>query len=288
MVASVAVLWAASVSAASPPPSGFEPLTATPPAVPPAPTAPPPRAPVQSVSCTHELGYTYVYELEDWDHLDDVPGPTGATDTAKASDAARIAAGFSNANAYYIGNAALKAAEMRQAEICLGYRATACKSACGSSTACSSPGSTCDAYMGCVRRCGCVFDCHTVDESYVHTGLTSPDSSSLAGGEAWPVFRDFDSSQQLKRMLACMTGQCRATSAGDTLTIGGFITHPSGEFVSRLGTHSPAPQSVVGSTDICRPSCVLAAEWHHIPLTTEHLGGQLLGHERLVVGRVRQ
>ena len=75
-----------------------------------APPSPPPLAPPwPSVGGTHDKGWTYVAEMIDDKSVDDWPD---SPDT--------IAEGFSNGNAYYIGNAALAAMRIGHAQFCMG------------------------------------------------------------------------------------------------------------------------------------------------------------------------
>ena len=181
---------------------------------PPQPPSPPlpPWPPNTGLYCAWEESWEYVFELEDWDHLDDVP------------DAAEVIAnGFRNDHAYYRGNVFLNSQDIGAAEICLGYRDTGCRDACGANPC---PGGGCEAYMACVEQCQCHFDCHELTDAWAGDGITRPNPSTLSGPQSWPVHNELDT--RLKKILGCFTGQCRSTSAGDGDVIGSIITPPSG------------------------------------------------------------
>jgi len=60
--------------------------------------------------CAHERGWTYVLDYSDDRQVDDIPGGR--------SGSYRISRGFTNRNAYYIGNAKLNALNIKEAQMC--------------------------------------------------------------------------------------------------------------------------------------------------------------------------
>ena len=68
----------------------------------------------QSLTCQHTNDWHYVYEVEDCPSTVDLPTNDNA-----------VAAGFSNPNAYYIGNSALnQIGHIKEAEVCFGKKST--------------------------------------------------------------------------------------------------------------------------------------------------------------------
>ena len=205
---------------APPTPPSIPPVPSPPPIppVPPAPPASPPSAPPPhpKLTCEHDPGYKYLFEVEDWIHLDDVPNAP-----------ADIAKGFANDHAYYAGNDYLEGIDINKAEICLGYRDSTCQSACGTNP-CSktNTGSTCATYIKCVEECSCHYDCHEITASQAGTFITNPHSSTKSGPKMSPVHAELTGN--LKKMIGCFTGQCISTSAGDGVTVGSILACSSG------------------------------------------------------------
>ena len=82
-------------------------LPPPPPPLPPPPPPPPTVAP--DLACVRDPEWEYAFELIDNPTVNDLPDEPSA-----------IAAGFSNLNAYYIGNEALDALALSAVQICWG------------------------------------------------------------------------------------------------------------------------------------------------------------------------
>jgi len=120
------------------------------------PSPPPPAQP--SITCTHHPMWDYLMEVEDDKSKDDMPALS------------EIADGYSNANAYYKGNAFLESANLGLVELCAGVK--------------NSGGDSCQ------------IDCVRLKETHLGAGIKSG------------AYAPKGITSQYKKMIACFTGQC--------------------------------------------------------------------------------
>jgi len=185
---------------------------------PPAPTpdAQDPGFTEQSLTCPHANDWHYVYEVEDDPNQIDLP-----TNDYVIGD------GFSNANAYYVGNDVLNGmATIKQAQVCWG------------------------------KKSDCTFVCHDLNAHNVGEAIRENRFGAVSNLES-----------ALKKLIGCFTGQCSPVAGQDTYALGAFYeAHTESERCSNKGMnngYSGQPWGIPGSGAY---TCIVGPHNSHHPV----------------------